>query len=187
MSRFATMRVVGVATLIAVCVAGCGLALQLVALPRPGKGDVAAARALTWLSRYRESRSQVAVGGRWERGVCLHGWLGKRRGTLLRVSNGAVIEDLPPHTLDIDGSIVRRPVALLQAAGCTKVLADRLATDAEFVGGVRARPVHVNGAAAFAIHFPRLVLYVSRRSGRPLGVRTPWAHGVFRLVAAARA
>jgi hypothetical protein len=178
------MRVVGVATLIVAGVVACGYALQMLALPQPGKGDVVAVGATRWLSRYRGSRAEVDAGGRWLRASCVHGWIGRRRGTLLRLSDGSSIVDLPPHTLDVDGRPVRRPVAMLETAGCTRVLADRLAIDAEFVGNRPARLVHVAGAVAYAVRFPNLTVYVSRRTARPLGVSTRWFHGIFRLVAA---
>jgi hypothetical protein len=70
----------------------------------------------------------------------------------------------------------------LQAAGCTRVLADRLAALAEFDGGVRAVRVRLDGASALAVRFPRLTLYVARRTGRPIAVSNPWLRGTFHLI-----
>jgi hypothetical protein len=180
------MRVVGVAALIAAGVVACGYAMQRVALPLPGRGDVLAVRATTWLLRYRSTRAEVAAGGRWLNATCWHEWLGRHRVTYLTLSNGTVIEDRPPRAPDVDGRQLRRPVALLQAAGCPRVLANRLAVDAESGHPAPIRLVHILGEAALAVRFPQLTVYVSKRSGRPLGVRTPWVHSVFRLVPLAR-
>jgi hypothetical protein len=181
------VRVVGVAVVIAVGVAAGGFALQRLGLPRAGRGDVVAARATVWLGRYREASSTLLIGGRRVHATCVHGWIdGLRgrdtRGTLLRLATGGTIRDLPPHTLVIRGMPVRRPVALLQAAGCTKVLADRLATLAQFDGGIRATRIDLDGVRALVVRFPRLTLYVDRGTGRPIGVTNPWLRGTFRLI-----
>lgn len=182
------MRAVGLVALVAAGVLGGGYLLQTVALPAPGQGNIAAAHALSWLKRYRSTSGEILVDGRWRNVSCYHGWIDgprghDRRGTLLELGRSRTIRDIPPHTLLAEG--VPHPVSLLQAAGCTQVLANRLATLSEFVGGVRAKPVHISGASAFAVHFPHLTLYVVARTGRPLGVNEPRARGIFRLVSTA--
>jgi hypothetical protein len=176
------MRVVGLAALVAAGVAASGFAIQWAALPDAGKGDVVAARAVVWLGRYRETASRLVVDGRTLRGLCYHGWIRGRRGTFLRLSDGASVSDLPPHTLRFRGGRPTRPIALLDAAGCTKVLADRLATFAEFHGHTRARHATIDGAGAWAVDFPHLTLYVDRANGRPLGVTSFDIRGRFRFV-----
>lgn len=181
------VRVVGVAVVIAVGVAAVGFAVQWLGLPRAGRGDVVAAHATVWLGRYREASSNLLIGGRRVHATCVHGWIDTlrgldRRGTLLRLATGGTIRDFPPHTLIIRGMSIRRPVALLQAAGCTRVLGDRLATLAQFDGGVKAIRVHLDGVRAYAVRFPRLTLYVDRSTGRPIGVTNPWLRGTFRLI-----
>ena len=181
------MRVLGVAAIIAAGVVAGAFLLQGLGLPLAGRGDVAAARASVWLDRYRESSGELTIGGRRVHATCVRGWIdaptgADRRGTLLRLANGATIRDFPPHTLIMRGVPVRRPVALLQAAGCTRVLADRLAELAQFDGGVRAVGVHVDGASAIAVRFPRLTLFVDRRTDRPIGVTNPWLQGTFHLI-----
>ena len=182
------MRAVGLAAIVAAGVAAGGFGLLQVALPRAGSGDVAAAKAARGLSHYHEAVGEISVGRRNVRATCYHGWIDglggrDRRGTLLQLSNGATIRDIPPHTLVSQGPVVtHRLVALLQAAGCTKVLGDRLAELAQFDGGVGARHVHVNGDGALAIRFPRLTVLVDARTGRPLGVDEPTARGIIRLV-----
>ena len=181
------MRVVGVAVVIAVGVVAGGFGLQWLGLPRAGAGDVVAARATAWLGRYRETSSTLLIDGRRMHATCVHGWIDTltgldRRGTLLRLAAGGTIRDFPPHTLIIRGVPIRQPVALLQAAGCTKVLADRLATLSQFDGGVKAVGVRLDGVQAYAVRFPRLTLYVDRGTGRPIGVTNPWLRGTFRLI-----
>jgi hypothetical protein len=181
------VRAVGVAAAIAVSVVAGGFGLQWIGLPRAGRGDVVAARATVWLGRYREASSNLLIGGRRVHATCVRGWIDDvrgrdRRGTLLRLADGGTIRDFPPHTMVIRGMQTRRPVALLQAAGCTKVLADRLAGLAQFVGGVKAVRVDLDGVRAYAVRFPRLTLYVARNSDRPIGVTNPWLHGMFRLI-----
>ena len=181
------MRVLGVAASIAAVVVAGGFALQWLGLPRAGPGDVVAARATLWLSRYRETSSELLIGDRHMHATCVHGWIDTpsgldRRGTLLRLANGATIRDLPPHTLVLQGPSITRPVATLEAAGCTKVLGDRLASLAQFDGGVRAQRVRVDGVSAFAVRFPRLTLYVERSTDRPIGVTSPWLRGTFHLI-----
>jgi hypothetical protein len=181
------VRVVGVAAVMAVGVVVGGFALQWLGLPRAGGGDVVAARATLWLGRYRETSSNLLIGDRHVHATCVRGWIDDlrgrdRRGTLLRLATGGTIRDFPPHTLVVRGVPVRQPVALLQAAGCTKVLADRLATLSQFDGGVRATRIDLNGVRALVVRFPRLTLYVNRSTGRPIGVSNPWLHGTFRLI-----
>ena len=181
------LRAVGLAALVVVGIGAAGFVVQWIGLPRPGSGDVVAARASRWLGRYREVSSEMLVGRQRVGATCFHGWIDgprglDRRGTLLRFADGATIRDIPPHTLVIHGLLPRRPVALLQAAGCTAVLGRRLGQLAQFDGGVRADPVRLAGDPAFAVHFPRLTLYVDRRTDRPVAVSNPWSRGRFRLV-----
>jgi hypothetical protein len=181
------VRVVGVAVVVAVGIAAGGFALQWLGLPHAGRGDVVAARATVWLGRYREASSNLLIDDRRVHATCVRGWIDDgrgrdRRGTLLRLATGGTIRDLPPHTLIVRGVPIRRPVALLQAAGCTKVLADRLASLAQFDGGVKALRVRLDGDRAYAVRFPRLTLYVDRSTGRPIGVTNPWLRGTFRLL-----
>lgn len=183
----ARMRTFGIAAAIAAGVVAGGFGLQWIGLPRAGRGDVVAARAALWLARYREASSEVTIGRRHVHATCVRRWVETRsgrlrRGTLLRLETGGTIRDVPPHTLLIDGLTTSRPVAMLLAAGCTKVLGDRLATLAQFDGGVRARRVYLGDVNALAVRFPYLTLYVDRASGQPIGVTNPWAQGRFHLV-----
>lgn len=197
------MRVVGVAALVAAGVAASGFAIQWAALPDAGQGDVVAARASLWLGRYRETASVLEVDGGRLRGVCYHGWIvgrrdRKHRGTLLRLSDGVTLRALPPHTLLFSGTGLfngtglfsgtgpKRPVALLYAAGCTKLLSDHLATLAEFSGHRRARRAVLAGVPVYAVDFPHLTLYVDRTSGKPIGVNAFDIKGRFRFVRVTR-
>jgi hypothetical protein len=181
------VRVVGVAAVIAVGVVAGGFVLQWLGLPRAGRGDVVAARATVWLGRYRETSGNLLIGNRRLHATCVRGWIvdlsgRNRRGTLLRLATGGTIRDFPPHTLIVRGIPIRRPIALLQAAGCTKVLADRLATLSQFDGGVKATRIDMDGVPALVVRFPRLTLYVDRITGKPIGVTNPWLRGKFRLI-----
>ena len=89
---------------------------------------------------------------------------------------------MPPHTLLFTGAKPKRPVAVLLAAGCTRVLADRLAELAQFAGDVRARRPTLDGVPVLAVDFPHLTLYVARRTGIPIGVNTFRIDGRFRFV-----
>jgi hypothetical protein len=181
------MRTLGIAAAIIASVVAGGFGLQWFGLPRAGRGNVIAARASVWLRRYREASGELEIGGRHIHATCVRRWVetpsGRlRRGTLLRLATGGTMRDLPPRTLVTDGLTTSRPVAMLLAAGCTKVLGDRLASLAQFDGGVRARRVVLGDVSALAVRFPYLTLYVDRTDGRPIGVTTPWAQGRFRLV-----
>lgn len=185
--RIAPMRVVGLAALVAAGVAACAFAVQWAALPDAGNGNVAAARAAVWLGRYRETRAELTLGGRRLGATCYHGWIDgrrgrDRRGTALLLSNGDAIRALPPHSLLFTGIKPARPVAALEAAGCTKVLGDRLAELAQFAGTVRARRTRFDGTPALAVAFPHLTLYVARRTDIPVGVDTFRIAGRFRFV-----
>jgi hypothetical protein len=168
-------------------VVACGFGLQWIALPRAGRGDVVAARAAQWLDRYREARSELFVDGRTLHARCFRGWIdgphGRDvRGTLLAVDNGWTIRDVPPHTLLQRGPLLAHPVATLEAAGCTRVLASRLAQLAQFDGGVSARRLRLDGRAALAVDFPHLTLYVDRRSDIPIGISADHVRSRIRLV-----
>jgi hypothetical protein len=181
------MRVVGLAALVAAGVLACGFLAQWTALPRAAAGDVAAARAALWLSRYREVKSELAIGHRVVDATCVHGWIDgphdlDRRGTLLSLGDGATIRDLPPHTLLFHRVSPGHAVALLETAGCTKVLAARLAELAQFDGGIQAHRLMFDGQPALAVRFPHLTLYVNRRTDLPLAVRSGRLHSRLRLV-----
>jgi hypothetical protein len=176
------MRAVGVAALVAAgVVTGC-LALLWVGMPRAGAGNVVAAQASKILSEYRETAARIWVGRGWKHATCYHGWVGDHRGTLLRLSNGASILDIPPHRLAVVGVLRPRPVAFLQAAGCTAVLANRIAGLAEFSLPVRARAARIAGVRVYVVHFPHLTLFVNRRTHVPVGVSNRWTVGTFRMV-----
>lgn len=181
------MRILGVAAAIAAGVVAGGFGLQWIGLPRAGRGDVVAARASVWLHRYREASSELRIDGRRVHATCVRRWVDtpsgvERRGTLLRLATGGTIRAVPPRTLIIRGLTTRRPVATLLAAGCTTVLGDRLASLAQFDGGVRAARMHLGDVSALVVRFPYLTLYVDRSSGRPIGVSNPWTQGRFRLI-----
>jgi hypothetical protein len=181
------MRAVGVAALVAAgVVTGC-LSLLWLGMPRAGTGNVVAAQASKVLSEYRETAASVWVGARRLHATCYHGWIDApngrdHRGTLLRLSNGASILDIPPHRLVVVGSLRPRPVAYLQAAGCTAVLSNRIAGLAEFSLPVRARAARIAGDRVYVVHFPHLTLFVNRRTRVPVAVSNRWTFGTFRIV-----
>lgn len=182
------MRVAGVAATIATVVVVSGFAIQWAALPDAGRGNAISARAALWLTRYRYVDGTLRLGGRTLHTTCFHGWIEGRhgrptRGTLLRLGTGEVVRDLPPHTILFSGPRLRRPVAALESAGCTKVLGDRLAGLAEFGRHVRARRATLGDGPALAIDWPRVTLYVEPGTDVPIGVNAFGIHGRFRLVA----
>ncbi len=152
-----------------------GFGLQAAGLRRTPQANVVAARAATWMLRYRFATSTLHLGGRVVHGRCFHGWIEGRhdrraRGTILVLDDGASIRAIDPSTLLSLGPRRLLPVSALELAGCTKVLGDRVAALAEFDSQVHLRRTSILGRPVFALHFQQLTLLVSAKTDRPLGV-----------------
>jgi hypothetical protein len=178
-----------VVTLLVACAVGLatfvgGWAVQAASLPPPEKGDRVAARAVAWLLRYRLVESSFRIGrGPVLHGRCLEGWFpsaGGRvdRGTLLRLDDGVSLVAVAPHDLEIDGAPDGEPhglpLAQLELAGCSRVLAPLLGGLVQSGRSVRVAPAFAAGRAALAVRIPtartRIVLYLAPKTDRPIAV-----------------
>jgi len=170
-----------VSLLVVGAVGASAFGLQAAGLHAPSPANRAAARAASWLSGYRYVTSEVEAHGRTLRGRCFHGWFdgdrGRReeRGTLLLLSNGGSIRVLRSGRILSAGSFMPSAIGALEVAGCTDVLGPRLATLAEFDAGIRARPAWLAGRRVVGLHARHLLVLVTPRTDRPLGVLL---HGV---------
>lgn len=178
-------------------VLAAGWALQVSALPRPERSDLAALRAMTKLQRYRFVESSIRIGGGpVVRGRCLEGWYPapKRtaaRGALLRLSDRGSVLDLGRLGLTIEGRLRRgtsgEAVADLLLAGCSHELAPNV--EALIQNGT---PTHSErawfGRPALAVRFTlrpatSMTLYLAPKTDAVLGlaVRFPHVHGWSRI------
>lgn len=168
MRALAVMAVVVVATLAAAA------ALLVVALPRPGRGDLAVVQAARVLGRYRYVTSDISLGRRTVDAWCYHGWFrvpgrGVVHGTLVRVGRRGWVRFLPPRGLRAGGGVSLPPLDALELAGCPSELAPRLAAYA-LSHSVGARTLRLDGRSVLALRVHRLTLLVLRRTGVPVGV-----------------
>lgn len=165
-----------------------GFGLQAAGLRRTPQANVVAARAATWMLRYRFATSTLRLGGRIVHGRCFHGWIEGRhehpaRGTILVLDNGASVRAIDPSTLLSQGPRRLLPISALELAGCTQVLGNRIAALAQFDNHVRLRRTSLLGQPVFALHFRRLTLLVSAKTDRPLGVTLGGVASTIRLSA----
>lgn len=156
---------------------GAGWTVQAAALPSPARGDLAAVDALVVLARHRYVVSAMHIGsGPVIDGACLQGWF-PRRGTLLRLSDGASVFDHNHVHLD------RRAVAELELAGCPRVLVAKVASLLQ--NGVRAHTARAGDELAVRIpdRPETLTLYVEPKGDVPVGVslRGPHTTGSSRI------
>lgn len=131
---------VAVAVSVAAVALLAGFAVQRVALSEPSTATFDAIRTAQWLSRYRLVASTLTVnGGPVLHGRCLQSWFApdgrRRRGAVLRLDDGLVVLDVPPHTLVVSGGTPADravpPLVLLELGGCTRVLQRRVETLAQ--------------------------------------------------------
>lgn len=178
-------------------IGAAGFGAQALGLPRPPRGDRVGATAVGWLLRYRlVAGSERVNDAAAARVVCFQGWLpsavGAGRGTVLALGARRLV--LTRRGLRAYGYAAPAPaVALLQleAAGCGRVLATRLAAWIQSGRPLRARSVLFEGRPALRLALAtrggRLNLFVTRRLGIPFAVdatlRGGRLHGagVFRL------
>ena len=180
------MRTAAVAALTVAAVGVTGFSLQAAGLRSAPAANSAAARAATWMLRYRLAASTFQVGSRTVHGLCFHGWfegLHERpaHGTILVLDNGASIRLIEQKTLLAQGRYGLLPRAALSLAGCTRVLGDEIAGLAEFGSGLRLQTTLLHGQRALAIRFKRMTLLVSPKTDRPLGVSLAKGASTIRL------
>jgi hypothetical protein len=169
------VRTAAVAALTVAVVGATCFSLQAAGLRSAPEANSVAARAATWMLRYRLATSTFRVGNRTVHGRCFYGWFEGRhdqpvRGTILVLDNGASIRLIEPKTLLAQGRYGLVPRTELDLAGCTHVLGDQIAGLAEFDGGLRLQKTLLDGQHALAIRFRHLTLLVSPKTDRPLGV-----------------
>lgn len=164
---------------------GVSWTVQAAALPAPERGDLIAARAASWLSRYRLVESAFAIDGAPAiHAGCLQGWfpasLGQSDpGTVLHFGRRhATIAALAGHKLSVTGVRHReRPrtaLALLELAGCARVLGHDIAALLQTQAKVHIERATVTDQPAIGIRVPvkhgRMVVYVTPRTYRPIAV-----------------
>ena len=168
------MTVAAALAVVGAVVAG-GLAIQHAALSEPGRATFTALRTATWLSRYRLVESTFSVdGGPTLHGSCLQDWFvvdgHRRRGAALRVDDGLVVLDVPPHTLVVRGGTPAdravAPLVLLEAAGCPRVLQRRVETLAQRREGLSIS----GGRLQFGLKGTRVALTLERTTSRPVAI-----------------
>jgi hypothetical protein len=169
------MRTAAIAAAVVAAIVAGGWAVQALGLPKPAPGDVAAVAAARWLGRYRLAGSAFRLDGRSVRGQCFHGWFDSPsgrdvRGTLLELSDGTIVRDVPPH--DLHAVHMRRlsPLVSLELAGCTDVLAPRVA-DFALTNTIRIRDAQFAGHRALALRLHRLTIFVAPKTFAPLGIQ----------------
>ncbi len=185
------MRTIGLATAVAVVVAGIGLSLQTGVLPGAAPGRLAAVRAVRWLERYRYAASTLRLDGHQVRGRCFHGWFGgggdrSLHGTELELADGLSVQALE-NQLVTRGTTTLAPLNALELAGCTRILGSRLATLAVDAPTVTMRRARFDGTRVLALHAERLTILVAPRSDRPLGVELHGVQSSIRLLPITRA
>jgi len=172
------MRTVGIPLLVALALAAAALGLawsvEAVILPPPARGDLAATAALAVLQHQRgaDSTLQLGRGGTLD-ATCMQGWF-PRRGTLLRLSDGAQVLDYA------HAHLTTQDVADLEIAGCPHVLDARVAHLLE--DGARASSAITDGSLAvrFVTDRSTLTLYLAGRHDVPVGVAISGPRGTVR-------
>ncbi len=165
----------GVALSVAAAALAVGLLVQRVALSEPDSATFSALRAATWLGRYRLVDSTFSVnGGATVHGQCLQDWFvtagRRRRGAVLRLDDGLVVLDVPPHTLAVSGGTAAEravaPLVLLELGGCTRFLERRIETLAQQRRGLTLS----NGTLGFALKGTRIGLALDAKTALPTGI-----------------
>ena len=172
------MRSVGIPLLVALALAAAALGLawsvEAVVLPPPARGDLAAAAALAVLQHQRGADSTLLLGrGGTLDATCMQGRF-PRRGTLLRLSNGARVLDYA------NAHLTTQDMTDLELAGCPHVLGARVARLLE--NGARARSATSDGSLAVRFFTDRstLTLYLAGRLDVPVGVAISGPRGTLR-------
>jgi len=152
-----------------------GFLLQRVALSEPGGPTFTAVRVGDWFGRYRLVDSTISVDGRPSvHGRCLQDWFAvdgsRRRGAVLRLDDGLVVLDIPPHTLVARGGTAADravpPLVLLELAGCPRFLERRIETLAQ----QRADLGGSQDVLRFTLKGTRVSMALDPASSLPMGV-----------------
>jgi hypothetical protein len=177
----------GVALAVVAVTVLAGFAVQRVALSEPSAATFDALRTATWLSRYRLTASAFSVnGGPTVHGECLQDWFApggdRRRGAVLRLDDGLVVLDVPPHTLVVSGGTAAEraldPLVLVELGGCTRVLQRRVETLAQQRQGLSTS----GDRLLFALKGTRVALTLdAQKAPVAIAVTSRRAHGAGRL------
>jgi hypothetical protein len=161
-------------------VAGAAWALQVAGVPRPDQGALAAAKALSWLTRDRLVESTFTLGDEAPmrsrcRSVALH-----VRGDVqpaARLELGGLVRTVPfgPSAL---GRAAPRPqgldLARLQLAGCPPVLSGLIARVVKYSTQTPFGHARVDGKPVLTLHVGtktgRVTVYLDADTKRPLAV-----------------
>jgi hypothetical protein len=177
-SRFAVVRTVAIAGLVAAAIVGGGWGLQSVGLPQAARGNEAAVRAAEWFMRFRLTSSSVRIEGHVLQARCYHGWFDgghghDQQGTLLEFRNQLAVRDLRRHPIAVS-------LSALELAGCTDVLGPRVASYA-IANTVPLLHTHLSDRPALAIRMHRLTVFVAPGTDRPLGIQLGRVRSTIRL------
>jgi len=152
-----------------------GFVVQRVALSEPGGPTFTAVRVGDWFGRYRLVDSTISVNGQASvHGSCLQDWFvvdgSRRRGAVLRLDDGLVVLDVPPHTLVARGGTAAEravpPLVLLELAGCPRFLQRRIETLAQ----QRADLGGSDRVLRFTLKGTRVSMALDPDSSLPVGV-----------------
>jgi hypothetical protein len=177
-SRFAVVRTVAIAGLVAAAIVGAGWGLQSVGLPQAARGNEAAVRAAVWFTRFRLTSSSVRIEGHVLHARCYHGWFDgghgrDQQGTLLEFRNQLAVRDLRRHPSAMS-------LSALELAGCTDVVGPRVASYA-IANTVSLLHTQVSDRPALAIRLRRLTVFVAPGTDRPLGIQLGRLRSTIRL------
>lgn len=177
-SRFAVVRTVAIAGLVAAAIVGAGWGLQSVGLPQAARGNEAAVRAAVWFMRFRLTSSSVRIDGHVLHARCYHGWFDgghgrDQQGTLLEFRNQLAVRDPRRHPSAVS-------LSALELAGCTDVLGPRVASYA-IANTVPLLHTEVSDRPALAIRLHRLTVFVAPGTDRPLGIQLGRVRSTIRL------
>jgi hypothetical protein len=158
-----------------------GWALQAAALPPPKAAARIAADASVWFHDYRLAVDVFHFDHRRLEGACIRGWQQRRNGgetheSLLSFEAGPILRVTGKR--DVSVVVARRlrqfPPGLLAAdAGCSRMLARRLAAAAQGVAHLTTERAYAANRPAVALELQRgreerMTLFVSPRTERPL-------------------
>jgi hypothetical protein len=177
-SRFAVVRTVAIAGLVAAAIVGAGWGLQSVGLPQAARGNEAAVRAAAWFMRFRLTSSSVRIDGHVLHARCYHGWFDgghgrDQQGTLLEFGNQLAVRDPRRHPSAVS-------LSALELAGCTDILGPRVASYA-IANTVPLLHTQVSDRPALAIRLHRLTVFVAPGTDRPLGIQLGRLRSMIRL------
>jgi len=170
---------------LAALLAGAAFGLQAVALPRPTRGQLIAAKTLRWLNRQDAIKSVALVRGRPVSSVCINAIVGplqtsrhRLKGSLLITGRRQLVETrfasfrVGSTLHEEDGPL---PAIRAALAGCPRTLGRRIGRFLDDRAAVGVDRVALKGARLLRLSFRRgrsgLFLIVEARTFVPVAVR----------------